>query len=47
VTLPPQLQDLMQSLGGKTPQTPSVPGAQQAPSGAPSADQLLNFLLAP
>ncbi|MFL5885675.1 MAG: MlaD family protein [Thermoleophilaceae bacterium] len=46
VTLPPQIQDLMQSLGAKGPQAPSVPGGQ-APSGAPSADQLLNFLLAP
>ena len=49
--LPPQIQQLMNQLGGKapTPQTPSSPTGQspQTPSGAPSADDLLNFLLAP
>ena len=49
VVLPPQLQERMHSLQGKTPTTPSVPTGQapSAPSGAPSADQLLNFLLSP
>jgi hypothetical protein len=39
----------MHSLQGKTPSAPSAPTGQapSTPNGAPSADQLLNFLLAP
>jgi ABC-type transporter Mla subunit MlaD len=50
VVLPPQLQGLMNQLSGNAPQigTPSLPSGQPAaPPSAPSADQLLNFLLAP
>ena len=48
VVLPPEIQQLMHSLQGKTPSAPSAPTGQapSAPSGAPSADQLINFLLA-
>ena len=50
VVLPPEIQQLMHSLQGKTPSTSSLPTGQSAPSapsGTPSADQLLNFLLSP
>jgi hypothetical protein len=51
VVLPPQLQELINQLAGKVPQTqaPSLLAGQapQPPSGARSPDQLLNFLLAP
>jgi len=48
--LPPQLQELMNSLSGKGPSGPSsLPTGQssQLPNGAPSSDQLLGFLLSP
>jgi phospholipid/cholesterol/gamma-HCH transport system substrate-binding protein len=50
VVMPPQLQELMNSLSGKGPSGPSsLPTGQssQLPNGAPSSDQLLGFLLSP